>query len=69
VSRVAVPERCQVCGCTETNPCLAEDDGGNPVDACSWIDFDHTLCSNPKCVAVIPLEDLLDLAWLGQFSG
>lgn len=57
--RVVEPEKCQVCGCTELKPCVL--DAGEP---CAWVDFDHSLCSNPRCIAVIPLEELLEMPWL-----
>jgi hypothetical protein len=50
---------CRVCGCTEDRACELV----NPEDferyTCSWIDIDETLCSNPRCMAVIPIEDLI----------
>lgn len=53
---------CRVCGCTEARACvlapeLHEGFGDGPV-TCSWIDPDGTLCSNPACVAEIPLAEL-----------
>ena len=53
---VCEAEKCRVCGCTELNPCIT--DAGEP---CAWLDFDHTLCSNPQCVARIPLDALLEM--------
>jgi hypothetical protein len=51
--------KCRVCGCTELNPCLFRIGGlGEPLESCAWFDFDHTLCTNPRCVAAIPLRDL-----------
>lgn len=44
---------CQVCGCTGHLPCLLENG-----EACSWLDPAHSLCSNPRCVARIPLTEL-----------
>ncbi len=55
---------CSVCKCTDLRPCLAQLAPGEPLVACSWIDFDHTLCSNFRCIAVIPLDELLELAIL-----
>ena len=38
-------ERCHVCGCTPESPCSLANG-----DACNWINYDHTLCSNPNCL-------------------
>jgi hypothetical protein len=56
---IVEPEKCRVCGCTELKPCDLGDG-----DLCAWVDFDHSLCSNPQCVAVIPLGELLEMPWL-----
>lgn len=45
--------RCRVCGCTEDRAC----DLGAGFH-CWWVDEAHTLCSSPKCVAVVPLAEL-----------
>jgi hypothetical protein len=65
---IAVPEKCRVCGCTEFAPCqlvvVGHDDQGqaDPIlQPCGWVDFDHTLCSNLRCVAEIPLDVLMDM--------
>lgn len=58
------PGKCRVCGCSSVKPCLFQIAAGEPLIACSWIDFDHTLCSNFRCIAVIPLDELLELAIL-----
>jgi hypothetical protein len=47
------PGVCRVCGCTDTDPCEL-----NETQACWWIDEAHTLCSNPRCVAVVPLSQI-----------
>jgi hypothetical protein len=65
---IVIPEKCRVCGCTEETPCAIEDDEGN-VAPCCWIDFDHTLCSNPHCWAVVPLNDLLAMPLFREFLG
>ena len=44
------PGVCRVCGCTDVSPCQL-----NETHGCWWIDEAHTLCSNPRCLAVIPL--------------
>lgn len=54
-------DKCRVCGCTDLNPCLFGGGDGNPVATCAWVDFDHTLCSNIRCIAVMPLADLLEM--------
>lgn len=61
---VGNPGKCRVCGCSELKPCLFRTQPGHPVMACSWIDEQRTLCSNPRCVALIPLEELMRLARL-----
>jgi hypothetical protein len=53
VKRIAVPGSCRVCGCTEECACILGDGL-----ACWWIDELHTLCSAPRCLAVIPLAEL-----------
>lgn len=58
---VVEPEKCRVCGCTELNPCLIQFEDEDHREACAWFDFDHTLCTNPKCVAVIRLSELLEM--------
>jgi len=49
--------RCRVCGCTDETPCCVaiEEVGTAP---CWWIDARKTLCSNPECLAVVPLEQI-----------
>jgi len=29
---------------------------------CWWVDAAHTLCSNPRCIAVVPLAELERIA-------
>lgn len=50
--------RCRVCGCTEENPCFDPEDF-----PCWWVDDQHTLCSRPRCIAAVPLDELVPLAW------
>ncbi len=62
MERCAVPEiytpgRCRVCGCTEETAC---DLGAGFL--CWWVDADHTLCSAPKCLAVVPMDELDEAA-------
>lgn len=67
--RVVEPEKCRICGCTELSPCVMEEfldggaDGFPEPDrwTCTWMDFDHTLCSNVQCVAQIPMNELLEM--------
>lgn len=58
---LAPGERCRVCGCTYDRPCFIANEqieGDGRLLTCSWVDAAHTLCSNPKCVAEIPLAEL-----------
>jgi hypothetical protein len=55
---------CRICGCTDVLPCtLNQDDDSVPLDVCQWMDEAHTLCSNPRCVANVPLQALLDIVF------
>lgn len=54
-------ERCRICGCTNELPCIWNDIGGDQ-NICDWFDIDHTLCTNPRCIAQIPLDELLQIA-------
>ena len=56
MGEVVQANKCRVCGCTPANACKI--DLGDETIACSWYDFDHTLCNNPRCVGSIPLRDL-----------
>ncbi|MGH9746564.1 MAG: hypothetical protein ACRD59_10710 [Candidatus Acidiferrales bacterium] len=53
--------RCRVCGCTDLNPCLSQGGDGRALEACSWMDADRTLCSNLRCIAVSPIDELIKL--------
>jgi hypothetical protein len=53
------PGKCRVCGCSELRPCLYQEQQGEPLIACSWIDLERTLCSNFRCIAVIPFDELV----------
>lgn len=57
----ASPGKCRVCSCSQLKPCLIQIAQGEPLAACSWIDFDHTLCSNFRCIGAIPLDELLEM--------
>ena len=61
---VVASEKCRVCGCSKLKPCLFQLRQGEPVVACAWLDADHTLCSNFRCIALTPLADLLQLRLL-----
>jgi hypothetical protein len=64
-SQIVSPEKCRVCGCTELQPCLVTYPGGvRAPEPCAWLDPGHTLCSNPRCVALVPLDELIDMAGL-----
>ena len=54
---------CRVCGCTDVLPCEVEVNDVNPSGVCQWMDEAHTLCSNPRCVADVPLQILLDVVF------
>lgn len=61
LSQALVEGRCRVCGCTENRACIVQWGPGESLDtvkACWWIDARKTLCSNPKCLAQIPLEEI-----------
>lgn len=53
------PGKCRVCGCSELKPCLFQLAQGQPLVACSWIDPGKTLCSNFRCIAHVPLAELI----------
>jgi hypothetical protein len=59
-------EKCRVCGCTELRPCLFSVGQGNPLMPCSWLDLDHTLCTNPRCVGAVPLAELDEMVIMRQ---
>jgi len=50
---IPISGKCRVCGCTDAEACDLGDG-----DACWWVDAAHTLCSNPKCIAFVPLESM-----------
>lgn len=52
-------EKCRICGCTELQACVLRFDDEDHQEACSWLDRGHTLCTNPQCVAQVPLDELL----------
>ncbi|MBZ5522235.1 MAG: hypothetical protein LAP21_08335 [Acidobacteriia bacterium] len=41
---------CRYCNCTDTRPCVLGVVTEPPGNTCSWIDQEHTVCSNPECV-------------------
>lgn len=58
-TKVVTAGKCRVCGCTDLNPCVSGGGDGNPVMRCAWMDVDHTLCSNFRCIAVIQIDELM----------
>lgn len=70
VSSVIIPGVCRVCRCEEFSPCrmkaLAPGEHENEfvqVEVpCQWVDAGKTLCNNPRCVGLIPLPELLEIA-------
>ncbi len=52
---------CRVCGCREEYPCtivLGEENGEELTGSCWWVNSARTLCSNPNCLAVVPLDQI-----------
>ncbi len=65
-----IPGTCRICGCTEDRACVFVDIAGEGshgerdperVLTCWWIDAGKTLCSNPECIAQVPLDELIYL--------
>lgn len=50
----APPGICQICGCTDPNPCRIGI-AGIDLLPCWWVDERRTLCSAPDCLARIPI--------------
>ncbi|HZP33937.1 MAG TPA: hypothetical protein VFB23_11315 [Candidatus Acidoferrales bacterium] len=59
-SVVLTPGTCRICGCTERNACHIQV-GNAEFVGCYWVDAGKTLCSNPECVAQVPLDELIYL--------
>jgi hypothetical protein len=62
---------CRVCGCTDSSPCVISSEftlDNNPhlIATCSWLDPAHTICSNLDCVAVIPLDELIEIIFRAE---
>jgi hypothetical protein len=57
-SVVLAAGQCRICSCTETSAC--ELDSGT----CWWVDRGHTLCSNPECLAQLPVGSLESICQL-----
>ncbi len=55
---------CRICGCRDDQVCELENG-----DCCFWLDRDHTLCSNPQCVALVPLDLLEQLVVYRNLDG
>lgn len=34
------------------------------IEGCKWVNAEATLCSNPRCVAEVPLEELVPMVYL-----
>jgi hypothetical protein len=80
---VYVAGECRICGCTEVKPCRFLDpdypEALDPEDiledqapelTCYWVDACRTLCSNPRCLAVIPLETIeREIGFLAKAAG
>lgn len=43
---------CQICGCTELDPCYVQARSGAMPVPCSWADETRTLCTNPDCLEI-----------------
>jgi hypothetical protein len=52
---------CRSCGHGDAAACFIHDFQGRPI-RCWWIDAGHTLCSNPACLAPVPLDELIRLS-------
>lgn len=69
VSSVIIPGVCRVCRCQEFTPCtylaLAPGEHDNELVEvevrCGWVDAGKTLCTNPRCVGLIRLPELLEI--------
>lgn len=53
VVTLLVGGRCRVCGCTDDQACEL-----GAGFHCWWVDAAHTLCSSPRCLAVVPIAEL-----------
>ena len=67
MGKIAIPGRCRVCGCTDTNPCI-EDPFQEDGHTCAWLDFDHTLCDSIKCIGAVSLQELEELTLLRRVA-
>lgn len=54
--------KCRICGCTQTTPCTVPIDE-DELGSCWWMDAGKTLCSNPHCVAEVPIEELIGMGY------
>ncbi len=55
---ILTPGQCRVCGCTELNPCVLQNDRGEMI-ACKWFDLNHSLCTNLACIAKTDMNVLM----------
>jgi hypothetical protein len=51
---------CRQCGCTEDNACLFE--GFFGLEACGWLNKEHTVCTNPNCILKDDLQRVREAA-------
>lgn len=70
-TKVYMSGTCRVCGCTDLSPCIIPGDqlGLDPSirSRCAWLDGPRrTLCSNLRCIAVTPLDELIETFFTRQ---
>lgn len=65
MATIVEAEKCRICGCTAASPCMINpifpcdpSAAGAELEPCTWLDFDHTLCTNLRCLALVPIEEL-----------
>jgi hypothetical protein len=58
VTLVLISGVCRVCRCTRDHACMVPLGDGRDVP-CWWVNSSMTLCSNPACLAAIPLDELI----------
>ena len=70
MNNIVMSDRCRVCGCNDNNPCMLSPEELDPMRQsllaepgekypCAWFDVNRTLCTNPKCIAKVPLRELV----------
>lgn len=56
------------------NPCKLTAQGGSILDpgetlqACNWLDENHSLCSNLRCVALTPMAELAKIRFIYRYA-